>query len=247
MAKYGSDKAQLALINGYDILSSLTSWTDKREAKIEETHTLGDSWVEQTYTGVRSAEWTQEGFYDDGVNSAHEALSANLSTSKVLVFGVEGNTTGKEFVGFTGALQIDYERIVSRGELHKAKATYKGNGQVDQGKILHPLQGRTASGNTTAGAIDFGTSNVSGGAGYFQLTSFSSGAGTTALLAKIMDSPDNLTFTSRMAFTAASAAPLAERKSTTVAWQRYAAVKWSGASGDGAPASCIFFVGLARY
>lgn len=247
MAKYGSDKAQLALIGGYDILSSLTSFTDKVTAQTEESHTLGDSWVEQTFTGVRSAEWVQDGFYDDGVGSVHEALSANLSTSKVLVYGIEGNTTGKNFVGFSGALQIDYDRQVTRGELHKAKATYKGNGQVDQGKILHPLTGRTASGNTTAASIDFGTSNVSGGAGYFQLTSFTSGAGTTSLLVDIMDSPDNLTFTSRIGFTAATAAPLAERKSTTAPLQRYAALKWTGAGGIGAPASCTFFVGLARY
>ena len=245
--KYGSDKAELALIGGYNVNGALTNWTDKLIARTEESHTLGDSWVEVSYTGVREVEFEQEGFYDDGALSIHEALSTGLGQSKVMVLGVEGNTTGKNFTGYSGALQIDYERILTRDELHKIKATYKGNGQVDQGKILHPLQGRTASGNTTNGAIDFGTSNVSGGAGYFQLTSFSSGAGTTALLAKIMDSPDNLTFTSRMAFTAASAAPLAERKSTTVAWQRYAAVKWSGASGDGAPASCIFFVGLARY
>lgn len=246
MAKFGSDKAALALIGGYDVNGSLTKWTDKIEAEVEDSHTLGDSWVKQTFTGIRSAEFVQEGFYDDGVGSVHEALSTGLATAKVLVYGVEGNTTGKNFIGYTGALQVNYERIVVRGELHKAKATYKGTGQVDQGKILHPLTARTASGNTTGNPIDFGSSNTSGGAGYFQLTAFTSGAGTTSLVVDIFDSPDNLTFTSRMAFTPATAAPLAERKSTTVPWQRYAAVRWQGAAG-GSPAAFTFFVGLARY
>lgn len=246
MGKYTGADVGFILVGGYSILGAVTQFTDKLTAQAEESHALGSSWVEKTFVGVRSGEWTQNGFFDDAAGSVNEALAAGLATSKILTYTVETNAAGKNFVGFSGALAVDFTKSPARGALTKAAANYQGNGIIEEGKILHALTGRTASGNTSAAAVDFGTSNTTGGFGYFQLTSFTSGAGTTALAVDIMDSPDNLTFTSRMAFTPATAAPLAERKAFGSAIQRYAAVKWSGASGAGAPASCTFFVGLAR-
>ncbi len=249
MGKYTGADVGFILVGGYSVLGAVTQFTDKITAQSEESHSLGTSWVERTFVGVRGGEWTQSGFFDDAAGWVNEALAAGLATSKVLNYTVETNTAGKNFIGFSGALGVDYTKSPARGALTKAAVNYAGNGIVEEGKILHALTGRTASGNTTAAAVDFGTSNVSGGAGYFQLTSFTSGGAggsASALAVDILDSPDNLTFTSRIGFTVASAAPLAERKALGTPLQRYAAVKWQGASGSGAPASCIFFVGLAR-
>jgi hypothetical protein len=247
MAKYGSADVGIFAIAGFDLLGVLTQFTDTHEAITVETHTLGDAWVEHTAVGVARRTLTQQGFYDDGVLSAHEAMSSNLATDKVLCYGLEGNTSGKAFVGWSGALEVNYERLAAVGDLVKANAEYRnGNGVVEQGRIIRPMAGATASGNTTAAAIDFTASNTSGAAAYLQVISFSSGAGATALAVDLMHSADNLTFTSYAGFTNVSAAPAAQRVVSTAPIQRYAAAKWQGASGAGAPASAIFFVGLAR-
>ena len=243
MSRYGSDKAGPFLVGGYDLLGYQTQINQKISAKIEETHTLGDSWVEVSYVGIKELEMSQEGFYDDGVGSNHEALSTMLGTTAVMCFGVEGNTTNKQFLGFDGVLESDYERILSRGDLTKAKATYKGAGKVTQGHIAHPLTTRTASGNTTGNSIDRSASNTSGADAYLQVTAFTAGGSATALVIDIMHSADNLTFSSWGSFTNTTFAPRAEVKSSTAKIERYRAVKWNGNTSF--PASVTFFVGIA--
>ena len=247
MTNYGQPDAWV-LLGGYNLTGTLTQFTHKQEAVLEQSDCLGDSWLEHSWTGMKSAELTQEGFYDDAALSQHAAAEAKLATGSVLCHGVEGQTTGKNFTGWSGALQINYERVVSRGELHKANAEYRNQGLVEQGRILRPLSGATASGNTTGNSIDFTASNTSGGAAYFQLTSFSSGAGTTALKVEVLHSADNLTFTTWNSFTPATMAPLAERVASTAKLERYAGIRFQGTTGGGGfPASAIFFVGLVRF
>lgn len=245
MAKFGSDQAQLFVLGGFDVLGSLTQFADKLEGITEPTHTLGDAWVEHSYVGLQRWEMTQEGFYDDGVGSVHEALSTGPGTTRVLVYGVEGNTSGKNFVGVQGAVQVDYERIIPLGELHKAKAQYRSNGVVEQGKIIRPLAGAVATGNTTNGAIDF-TVSSSGGVGYLFITSLV-GATATGLQVDIMHSADNLTFTSFIGFNAVTAtAPnssWAQRVSASGNVNRYIAARWQ--AGTGFPTSAIFGVGFS--
>lgn len=244
MSIYGSDKVGFFLLGGYNLVGTLTQFTDKLEAVTEETHTLGDSWREQAGVGVRHAEITQSGFYSDGANSAHEALMAGLGTSaRVLCYTLEGNTTGKNFIGWEGAQQIDYTRVHTREELHKAEAVYRSNGRVEQGKILYPLTSAgTSGGNTTANGMDGTASSTAGGIGYLQITALTEST-ATGFAVDIMHSADNLTFTSYIGFALASG-PTAERKSSTVALQRYTAVKWAGATATN-PAH-TFFVGLVR-
>lgn len=244
MAKYGPDNG-VFLVGGYNLVGYQTEINQKVEALTEEVTVLGDTWQQHGWVGVRRMELSQNGFYDDVANGNHAALSTgNFATSKVAVFGVEGNVSGADFVGFSGALQVDYERIVSRGALHKANANYQGAGFVTQGRILHPLATRTASGNTTAAGIDFSASNVSGGNGWLQVTGFTAGGTATAAVIDIMHSADNLTYASWLGFTNVSAAPNAQVVSSTAVLQRYAAVKWAGTAS--APASLTFLVGLSR-
>lgn len=240
--KYGPDNA-VFLVGGYNILGYQTEISQKVEALTEESHGLGTSWVENAWVGVRRMELSQNGFYDDAANGNHDALSANLATSKVMVFGVEGNVSGADVVCFSGALQTDYERIAQRGELHKANANYVGAGFVTQGRILHPLTARTASGDTTAAAIDFSASNVSGADAFLQVTAFTAGGSATAAVIDIMHSADNLSFTSWAAFSNTTAAPSAQVKSSTAVIQRYRAVKWNGTASS--PAALTFLAALA--
>ncbi len=252
MATFGSDKVGFFLLGGVDILGTLTTITDKQTAIVEESHTLGDAWVENTYVGVKTAELSQDGFFYAGssvdTDRVHEALSTGLATSKILMFNHEGNVAGKNFVGWAGALQIDQQIAVERGALTKARVNYKvGPGAVvEQGKILRALAGASATGITSGSAVDFLSSDTSGGAAYLQVTAFTTGGPSTALKVDVMHSADNLTFASWAGFANVSAAPNAQRIASTAPLQRYGAVRWTGDAASSFPTSAVFVAGLVR-
>src|SRR3990167_1019523 len=98
MSKFGSDKCSFFLIDGYDIVGTLTNFEDIHEAILEESHTLGDAWAEHSYVGLRQGTITQEGFYDDEALSAHDALSSGVSaTGRIFNYCLEGTATGINF------------------------------------------------------------------------------------------------------------------------------------------------------
>ena len=247
MAVRGSDQADLFVIGGYDILGTLTQLTDKIEAMTEEVTVLGSSWAEHGYTGLRHWTMSQNGFYNDAALSAHAALSTGPGAGpRVLVYGVEGNVSGEAFIGVQGAVQVNYETIITRGEFHKANAEYQANGVVEEGRIIRPLSGAVATGNTTNGAIDFTASSTGGGAAYFVITSLPA-ATATGLQLDLMHSPDNLTFTSYVgASPVTSSAPnssWAQRVNSTAPVQRYVGARWT--AGTGFPSTATFFVGFS--
>ena len=247
MAIRGSADVAFFLVGGFDILGYQTQIDDAHEALIEESHTLGDSWREQSYVGVRQADFSQDGFYDDVAAGNHEALSTGPGISRVLCYGQAGTATGAPFTGYAGAMQIRYERIVARGVLHKARATYRGSGVVDVGKILWTHKG-TATSSTNAGPIDNTVSTTLGGAGFFQLSAFASAALATAVLARVQHSSDNITYADLVSFAAATAAPTAQRSQlgAAVTVERYVRMAASY-QGGAAPTTATMFVGFARY
>lgn len=238
MANYGSDQVAFFLVGGRNLVGSITKFSDKQLAVIKPKTVLGDAWHAEAFVGVRGVEISQEGFYDDVAGGQHEAMSTGPGINRVLCWTVEGSATGAEFAGIEGALQVDYERMVDLEELHKAKATYKGFGQREQGVTIRTYSPVTSTAATTGGAVDNGASNTSGGAGYLQLTSF---AGATQITPRLLDSPDNITYSALVTFTSATAGgyPTAERKAIAGAIQRYVAYDTSGASGSYAWAGLV--------
>lgn len=245
MGKFGSNQCGFLLIDGYDVLGVTTQIEDNVEALIEETTALGDTWQEHEYTNIRRASIAQEGFFDDAAGSSNAALVAGPGTSRVLCYNVEGNTIGKKFVGYSGAMQAKYVRVASRGELHKANAEYQGNGVVEEGKILHAHGAETAaSGNTQASSVDNGASSSAGGSGYLQANALTLG-GYTNVVVKVQHSADNVVFADLITFTAVTAAPTAERKTVAGTVNRYLAASWAF-TGAGAGQSVTFLTGFKR-
>ena len=233
-------------VGGFELLGSVTNFTDKSEAVLVESHALGDAWKEQTFAGVRAAEITQDGFYDDAVDGAHAALSTGPGVGRVLVYGLEGTATGAGVVCWSNAMEVNYQRIAARDDLVRAKAVYRSNGPVESGKLLRTYKPTGASGATTGGSsgVDNGASTpayttavaVGGGAGYFSWNATANVEGNF----RILDSADNLTFATLLTFTkttsgGTSTAPVrgAERLTTTGAIQRYTAVDYTTASATG--------------
>lgn len=244
MSKYGSDKAAI-YVDGYN-LSGLTTDVDVEiSAMTEETHGLGDAWTETEPTGLKRAKATQKGFYDDAALQSNAALVTQFGTSRIMCVLPADNVKARKLVGFAGAMQVDYKRIVSRGQLHKVDVTYEGNGQVSECVILVELATHTAADDSTAAYVDDnGAASAAGLVGFLQVTALTLGGYTNAIVT-ILDSADHVTFATLQAFAATTAAPSAQRVTKSGTVRRYLAVSltWTG-SGSGQ--SISFLVGLAR-
>ncbi len=248
MTVRGSADVASLIIDGIDILGTVTEITDKQSALTEETHTLGDSWVEHSYVGVRQFEISQSGFYDDAALSAHAALATGPgNSSRVLTYQPAGTASGAPFKGMS-AVQVDYSVEPARGVLHKAMASYIGGAAArsDEGKTLFTHKALGADSATVGPSVDHGASTTGGGAGYFQLTAFTSGALATGTRTRIQHSSDNVTFADLITFTIATAAPFGQRSQlgSTVVVERYTRMATSYQGGSSAQAT--MFVGFAR-
>lgn len=243
MARYGSGQVGFLLSGGYDLLGTSTELTIEREAILEETTVLGGADEEHAFVGVKRGRITQNGFYDDAADSSNDAMVG--LAERVLVIGLEGNTVGKKFVGFAGAIQHMYSRVMSRGALHRANAEYQANGAIEEGVIIHTHSQETAaSGNTEGSSVDNGASSASGGAGYLEISALTLG-GYTDVTVKVRDSANDIAYADLVTFANVSAKPTAERKTVTGTVERYLAMSWAF-NGAGAGQSIKFMVGFFR-
>ena len=244
MSKWGSDDGFL-LVDGYDLAGVSTALEDTVEAMTEDTMGIGDSWPEPEYVGLKQWSLTQQGFYNDAADSVNAALNGSQGAQRVVCYGFEGSTPGKRFVGASGAVEVDYHRVISRGELHKANANYQGSGRVWEGVILHELSTETADGDTEgADSVDNGASSANGGVWFVQVPALSLG-GHTNLTVKLRHSADDITYADKDTATAVTSAPAVEARTVAGTINRYTACSWDF-TGAGSGPSARFFVGLAR-
>ncbi len=242
--KRGSDEVGLLLIDGYDVLGVTTKLDDNLSALLQETTPFGSEWATQAPTGVKKASITQEGFFDDAANSVNAALSGQEGISRLLCYGIEGNTIGQKFIGYSGAMQVDYTRIAIRGEIHRANASYEGNGIVEEGLILHNHAEQTADGDTEDTPINNGSASADGGSAYLQVSALTLGGYTNCTIT-VRQSANGSDWEDLTSFTAVTSAPAKERKLITGTVKQYLAVSWAFI-GEGENPSIKFFVGFKR-
>lgn len=100
-------------INGVDV-----------EAMIEESHTMGDSWVEQLFTGLRrGADITLRGFYDDDSDTGFDFMFKGVGETRTLqvTWGGTKTTTVETIIK-------NYRRLPTRGELTKGEVVLAPTG-----------------------------------------------------------------------------------------------------------------------
>lgn len=245
MAKYSSKDCVL-LIDGYNVRGVTTQINHSVEALTEETTALGDTWEAHAYLGLQRSDLAQEGFFDDASGLSNDALNGKQGLERVVCLGFEGNTIGRKFSGFQGAMQANFTRIASRGTLCRANANYSGSGIAEDGRILHALTERTAAGNTEGAGtrVDNGAQTIIGGSAYLQVSALTLGGYTNAVI-KVRQSADGTTWEDLETFTAVTAAPAKERKVKTGTIKRYLAVSWAW-TGTGSGQAITFFVGFVR-
>jgi len=243
MARKGSPDVGFALFDGRSILSTLTEVDIGREVVLEDNTVLGDADEAWAPVGLKRGTLSQRGFFDDAANSVHDHLVALVQRTAAIA--LEGNTIGKKFIGWAGAITTKYRRIASKGTLHKAEADYTVTGPVEEGIILHAHTQETAAGNTEgASSVDNLASSANGGAGYAEVSQLTLGGYTNVAL-KIRHSADDITYADLIAFTVVTAAPTGERKTVAGTVNRHLASSWAY-GGAGAGQSVTFVVGFAR-
>lgn len=240
MAKRSSADVGFLLIDGLNVASDTTQFEDKVEALVEEVDGFSEEWVEYRFTGIKSLEITQEGFYDDGEDRINDVLSGQSGAVRQICYGLNGNNVGQGFVGFEGAVETSYKRIATRGELHKANAEYKGSGQVDEGVILHSYSTEDEDG--ASAPVDNSKKSDAGGVAYLQVSGMEDCTSATVL---INHSADGSSWAPLISFTVVTGAPAFERKVVAGEVKRYLAVAWSF-TGAGTSPEIKFFTGFKR-
>ena len=229
MATRNSSDVAFFLVQGRNLLGSLTGFSDKAADQAVETTPLGVSNPTHAWTGVTRTTFSQKGLFDDAVGGSNEALSGRGRISQVLCHGLEGNALGKRMVGYAGLFANVYTRICAIGAMHLANASGEVSGNRDEGVILQPLATVTAAGNTDATSVDNGASSANGGAGYLQVTALTLG-GYTNHIAKVRHSTDNITFADLLTFAAVTTAQTGQRVTVAGTVNRYLSTSraWTG-------------------
>jgi hypothetical protein len=231
------------MIGGYDLLGISTDLTLEKEAIVEETTALGMTAEEWAPVGLTRLAVSQNGFYDDVVDAAHQAVLG--ADNRILNVGLAGNAVGRLLMGISGVIQTKYTRQGARGALTKAAAEYVGDGAVEEGIVSHQDGTETtATGDSTA--HDNGAQTTNGGAGYLQVVALALG-GYTSVTIKFRDSADNVSYAdiSGGAFTNVTAAPNAQRITISGTIRRYTQTRWIF-NGTGSGMSIRFLTGLVR-
>ena len=246
MAKYASKDCAVLLFDGFDVRGVSTSLSDSRSAVLREVTALGDTWPSSGDTGVRSGEFSTDGFYDDATGSSNQMLADSQGGSRIVCYGVEGNTIGRKFTGLSGALEGKYVRSAQLADFHRGRGEWRVSGQVDEGVILQSLATKTADWNTEgADSVDNGASSANGGVGYFQYSALALGT-ATGLAVKIRHSADDSTYADLITFTTVTNTRGAQRSTVAGTVNRHLAVSGDFTGTPNGSTTAGVFVGFKR-
>ena len=105
------------------------------EAMLEETHTMGDSWVESFFTGLRkSNEITMRGLYDDDADTGTDFMWNDPGNTKTASGATRtlAITWGGTKIYSTEVWIKNFRRIPSRGTLTKAEVVLVPTGAATE-------------------------------------------------------------------------------------------------------------------
>ncbi len=243
MALKGSADVGFILYAGYDIMGLITSLEELNAAVLEQSDGLGDASDEWAAVGVSKWDFSIDGFYDDTILRAIEALSGN----QVLFYSLVSNTIGDRCVG-VNAPRTTITRGPSRDALTKAQIAFKSDEGPDVGQISAAHGTVTTLGPVEGASDDWGAGNApstAGGVGYLEVDALTLDGGT-ALQVIIKDSDDDITFVDLITFTAVTTAPGAERKTVAGNVERYTLTEHEFTGASGASRTATFATGFVR-
>lgn len=248
MAKYGSGSVYAIFVGGYNLISYLTGQSHKKSVALEDATSMGESWRNMQSTGVREFDLAYEGFYDDAATTGIDArVVAQNGNTHVISVLPDGNVLSKYFIGFKGPVQAAYERLLGIASLHKARITYQGSGEVEDGVVVKTHGAVTTDADTESAPHDGAAASALGAVGYLQCTAITLDTATD-LVVKLRHSADASSWADLGTFTALTARG-AQRLAIAAGAnmpRRYLATSWAWTGGAGAGSTATIFVGCHR-
>ncbi|MCH8902060.1 MAG: hypothetical protein IIC88_07145 [Chloroflexi bacterium] len=152
MTLRGSADVGFVLFAGYDIMGLITDLDETTEAMLEQSDGLGAASDEHTAVGITKFDLSFDGFYDDTLIKAIEALSGE----QVMMYALSGNVIGRECVGLN-AIRSTITRGPSKDALTKAQMAFKSDEGPEVGQVSAPHATVTAQGPVEGASDDWGT------------------------------------------------------------------------------------------
>jgi hypothetical protein len=146
MAKYAGVQFTLFLVDGYNLIASLSeSATMGHESITQQTNQFGAGNETHTPLNVEKGELTVgSGFWDTASDPLHSITGGSQGVKRIVCAALEGNTIGQHFMGFEGAYDTKVELLDQRDGLTKANVTYLIWGDSNEGIIVQALAAFTA-------------------------------------------------------------------------------------------------------
>lgn len=153
MSKYSAPEFALFLVDGYNLIASLSeSVTMGKESITEQTNPFGVTSEEHTPINMEKGILeVNGGYFDPTADALHHQAAVAIGVSRIVCAGIEGNIIGKHFIGFEGALDTKYEIQDQRDNLTKANVSYLVSGAVNEGAIVQHLATFTVDWDTKTG------------------------------------------------------------------------------------------------
>lgn len=153
MAKYGGTQFSLFLVDGYNLIASLSeSATIEKESITQQTNAFGATSETHTPINIEKGMLTVGGgFFDAATNALLGVFNAVRGVSRIVCAGIEDNVIGKHFVGYQGAYDQKYVIQDTKDGITKANVNFLVSGDMNEGIIVQNLATFTANWDTKTG------------------------------------------------------------------------------------------------
>jgi len=231
------------LYAGYDITSLITSGPNEEVMRVlEQSDGAGAAVDEYTDVGMTKFDLSMDGFYDDTLIQALEALAGD----NPMIYSLIGNAVGDRAIG-VNALRQTISRGPSRDALTKSSLTFKSDEGHDVGHVSAPHATRTLEGPEETATDDWGASNdpsTDGAIAYLVCNALTLDSADD-LQVDIIDSDDDITYGDLINFTALTAVG-AQRATAAGNVERYTQTRWEFSGTPGGNQTSQFATVLVR-
>jgi hypothetical protein len=155
MSKYGP-QSTFIVVGGCNVTGDIYDANITEEQIIEETHSFGDSWEEQSPVGIAKITLeTGAGLYDDTATRQLEAFQETGTAIQLVALGVAGHAIAQPATMLNGTYVSKWTRSPKREGLTMGQATHTITGSRIPGIVLQSLTGVTgATGDTKTADLD---------------------------------------------------------------------------------------------
>ena len=185
----------------------------------------------------------------DLLDDLHGETAGDTEAERVVIYGWTGGDVIGQLCEFASAYIMKPEPKMPMAALTELTATFKIDGRLSIGHILHELSAETADGDTEGTSIDNTAASSAGGWGAWMYHTLDDDGGD-GLDARVVDSADDIAYGALIAFTSVAdgggITRGAEIKSVSGEVLRYVASDWDFTGAPGGSETCTFIIAFER-